>query len=354
MAKALVSSSRLQSDFLRKNLTAIRDGQVRTYTSGSTTRQCHVDGRIIAGLYHTVITTGYAVKVNSTNRWCDFGTASTTSSHYVRGGGVGIDLGQVTPPGGTPITLNKASVFLSSSASGKALNTFVTTFLTGAQKTKSQAENKKWEVGQGNCRAGTTDKKGTRYDDGVFGSKGYIDHWDTCDHLHVAYVGTDRTYPKPPGCSNCGTYSKVSFGTVAAGSVKSTAAQRTDARNALSASWTTANWKRVWTLAGGLPAMYPGDEFGRTNNTYALTGAKSISAQRLQEFLNNLGTIKITADGVWGPATTEKLLHEQKVHCNLGTGAQGAVDGYTSIGTRIQLSATHLNNLTKCFKTSKF
>ncbi|PKQ26570.1 MAG: hypothetical protein CVT64_05775, partial [Actinobacteria bacterium HGW-Actinobacteria-4] len=198
MAGEIVATGRLQSSFTTKLLSAYRDGEIIRYSKGSEVRECHIDGRFVAGLHHLIVKKNYTLGVSSTNRWCDWSDRfassfnSPYSYHWSYGGGAGLDIGRFKPNGGTWNEANSGDYTNSSKLA--QIDTLVLEFFKGSGAYDAGTTTKaRWQVGQRNCRSGDP-----------WGAAGYYSHDDSCNHVHFSLATNDRTYPKPgSGTTDC-------------------------------------------------------------------------------------------------------------------------------------------------------
>lgn len=118
--------------------------------------------------------------------------------------------------------------------------------------------------------------------------------------------------------------------------------------------WGAAHWTRLGK-AIGLASV--SDAFGRSPWD-ELNGAYSASSKSLQNYLNAQDggvTANITADGYWGPTTTEKLRAVIDYKCGqTKLGIYGAIDGKGAYNTTFQFNQDEAEALAKCLNSNKF
>ena len=305
-------------------------GQLQAYSEGKVEtidgRPCYIDGRILAGLYNVTVIHRNVVWVTATNRYCKSGTASG-GWHNKLGGGGAIDFGRIqyrladgTLTAQIGLDLVDFNMTNGVSTTNARVEDFITQFLAGADPTGTHKA--KFSIGQGNCRRGLSDYSGYDgiYDNLYWDGKGYLEHEDACTHQHLAYNGSDRTYP-----ASGATY--IAF--------DGSALPWNDPIPPDPRAWTDSDWTALGKALDLGDGPFTAASFGWTGDPHTSQSgtAGNINVKALQNRLNEIdapgvGMIDKPVDGQWGKQTNEKIASVVANVCNRPARADADINGY--------------------------
>jgi hypothetical protein len=173
------------STLLPKILAAYKVGKVVRMQNGSgVVRPCHLDVRFINGLYRLTVLLDYKLTVTSVNRWCDWDSADYTSFHVKYGGGGAMDIGSFVPPGKSRNDANYENL-----TKRKEIDKLIAeVFYAAGAKGETLTSLGPWQIGQKYCNRSAAEIA-------AWTDQGYLMYTDTCNHIHLSFSGTDRSYP---------------------------------------------------------------------------------------------------------------------------------------------------------------